>query len=564
MNDKPAENLSNDSGKKLPIQLSADEQNAETLEQLLRALDYADGFAIFIARCNVPVQRRQFIAEAKAKLAPLNIHVLELTFDQPIRDLRSHLRQLLADNGQSLNLQIQNPKSQELVLAEPVTPYRATPTPVIFISGLEFSIPFDDPSAPMLSELNLGRELFRRDAPYPLLFWLPDYAITSVARYAPDFWAWRSSVFEFESDEQLRSEAVRQLIHNESSWLAVMNLRVTEKNRRKRLIQTLLDDYSNFPIQKTLQNERAELLFGLGQINESLFLYDLALQNYQEALYIACELELPNLKITILNNIAGVYDKLGNKQKALEGFNEALEASRKSGYTLLETSILNNAGSVAIDLGDFTLALTYFEKALSLESKDINNGLNAVILSNIGRVYDEIGNKPRALDYYEQALLISRSMKDINGEAVIMNNIGRIYDALGQKTKALNFFENALSLHQTTGDLEGEAAIRHNMGLVYFGLGQFAKANEYYESSAKISHYISDRWNERFTRSEKAKTLVASGNLNQAVAEYELIVAIDREMNYPDLQDDQTTLSRIQAALHLLEGKSTNSAEVQQ
>jgi len=49
----------------------------------------------------------------------------------------------------------------------------------------------------MLAELNLGRELLQMAAPLPVLFWLPDYAITALTRYALDFWSWRSSLFEF-------------------------------------------------------------------------------------------------------------------------------------------------------------------------------------------------------------------------------------------------------------------------------------------------------------------------------------------------------------------------------
>ncbi len=35
------------------------------------------------------------------------------------------------------------------------------------------------------------------DVPHPILFFLPDYALTRLAKYAPDFWAWRRGVFRF-------------------------------------------------------------------------------------------------------------------------------------------------------------------------------------------------------------------------------------------------------------------------------------------------------------------------------------------------------------------------------
>ena len=80
----------------------------------------------------------------------------------------------------------------------------------VFVAGLEYGIPFDQPNARILAELNLGRDPFLRDVPHPLVIWLPDYAVTAVARFAPDFWAWRSGVFEFETGETERSAAFEQ------------------------------------------------------------------------------------------------------------------------------------------------------------------------------------------------------------------------------------------------------------------------------------------------------------------------------------------------------------------
>ena len=77
-----------------------------------------------------------------------------------------------------------------------------------FHHGLESGIPYDQPNSRILAELNLGRDLFPRDVPSPLVIWLPDYAVTAVARFAPDFWAWRSGVFEFTSGEAERGAAI--------------------------------------------------------------------------------------------------------------------------------------------------------------------------------------------------------------------------------------------------------------------------------------------------------------------------------------------------------------------
>ena len=64
--------------------------------------------------------------------------------------------------------------------------------PVLLISGLERSIGVVSEYPEVLSNLNMERDSFPRILPYPIVLLLPSYAITRCARYAPDFWSWKS------------------------------------------------------------------------------------------------------------------------------------------------------------------------------------------------------------------------------------------------------------------------------------------------------------------------------------------------------------------------------------
>jgi hypothetical protein len=70
---------------------------------------------------------------------------------------------------------------------------------VVVIRGLEHSIGVLGEYPPVLVDLNFTRDAYRRRVPYPILFVLPDYAITRIARFAPDFWAWKSVEFHIQS-----------------------------------------------------------------------------------------------------------------------------------------------------------------------------------------------------------------------------------------------------------------------------------------------------------------------------------------------------------------------------
>ena len=164
-------------------------ENLATLDRLIRSVDLAEGFALFFARCNIPVLRRQLIDAATNRLASLGVSVIEIAFEEEIINLRTRLRgALLANRGDAVAALVELPMASELAaVAEPATTYAVDRKQTLFVTGLENSISYSQPNTRLLAELNLGRDLFRRDAPHPLVLWLPDYALTAVARYAPDF-----------------------------------------------------------------------------------------------------------------------------------------------------------------------------------------------------------------------------------------------------------------------------------------------------------------------------------------------------------------------------------------
>ena len=54
---------------------------------------------------------------------------------------------------------------QPLAVAEPPAGYTVGAKRAVFVTGLEYGIPYDQPNARILAELNLGRDAFPRDVP---------------------------------------------------------------------------------------------------------------------------------------------------------------------------------------------------------------------------------------------------------------------------------------------------------------------------------------------------------------------------------------------------------------
>ncbi len=147
-------------------------ESENTLEELSMALDLYEGeFKLILARCNYRDLRDRLIARLK------EIH------PQPI-------------------LQIQLPRSLKDVYTY-VIGQISTPHPyAVSISGLD---EIADLHAALL-DVNINRETFRNNCPYPIVWWISDRTHRQVIRTAPDFESWTTTLeFAIATDELLTS-----------------------------------------------------------------------------------------------------------------------------------------------------------------------------------------------------------------------------------------------------------------------------------------------------------------------------------------------------------------------
>ncbi len=265
----------------LPPELddSATEPEDLTVRRLVCAIDYAEGFWLGFAKSNTPAQRRRRSALCKDLLEPLKIRVLEIELTEAVTDLLPILRERL---------------TQENVVGDDTTrgkTHATTTRPklAIFVHGLERSIPSREAYPPLLSSLNLKRELFRQEVPHPLLLWLPDYALTALARKAPDFWAWRSGLYEFAPERETADQSLKAAL---SDGIYVTDS-LPEQTKRERLLMLkgLLDDYREFGDSPREQEARANILNEIGLVHEGFGECSEARQAYEEMLNISRNLE---------------------------------------------------------------------------------------------------------------------------------------------------------------------------------------------------------------------------------------------------------------------------------
>jgi hypothetical protein len=284
--------------------LSAD--NLETLEHLHRAIELADGFALFFACCDQPTQRDDLIAHLNALLLQQGRLARRLDVVPPAKGLLASLKNAC----RPASYRSAGPSSRASRPAHRLSPIesqggaqarrrsrRGMATPAcVHVCGLEDVLLPDNPHPPVLSQINLARDRFR-DLPCPLVFWLPDAALTRLAQGAPDFWAWGSGIFDFLP----RWVPLARLIQAQPEPSEVI-----QAERRIRVLENLLADYRTLGDGPTEQRARAGLLVDLADLYQVTYRPQTARQRLEEALPLVRRLKDTALEIRTRDLLRGL------------------------------------------------------------------------------------------------------------------------------------------------------------------------------------------------------------------------------------------------------------------
>jgi tetratricopeptide (TPR) repeat protein len=234
---------------------------------LLRGLRRKKGFGLYFVQCS-PAEGTKLIERVREDL-PQKIEVLK--FDAA---MDGNFYQCVADY-----LQVHGD------------------TEVLFVQGLEYSLlsyeaakreegwsseeiySYSWKAVPrLLGNLNLQRERFRDNFPIRFVFLLPLFAMKYLIRRAPDFFDWRSGVYEFPSDsELLEKESLRIL--QEANFSEYLNWTQPERDRRISEIKCWIEEPGQITERKAqLSFDQANLFYASKKYEAVIASYDQALK----------------------------------------------------------------------------------------------------------------------------------------------------------------------------------------------------------------------------------------------------------------------------------------------
>jgi tetratricopeptide (TPR) repeat protein len=450
--------------------------NEDIFAELLTFIDFSGKFTLGFIEINFPPDSKLLIEALKTNPQCEEIQFVIFQFADPnLRFLRD-----------------------EIVKELPKIEKEANKKLVLIIQGLEKSIGISGEYPPVLQDLNFVRDAYKRTVPHPILFILPDYAINRLAKFAPDFWAWRSGVFRFKTLEKTRENAIAQTLQAERK---IDRVEPQEKQERIEILQRLLMEYKPTCEQTTDGNLRrySNILLELGTAYISQHQPETARQYLAEALQIAEQLAEVDFKGDVLNKIGDAYSEERKFETAIDYYQQGLDIAKELKNRDGEGYALFNLGTAYLNLRQFSEAKKYYQQCLKISQELDDHDNEASTYHNLGSVAQEMREYAQAREFYQQALAIKIEFGDRFSQAGTYHELGRVAQEMREYAQAREFYQQALAIKIEFGDRFSQASTYHNLGMVAQEMREYAQAREFYQQALAICIEFGDRFSQAST-----------------------------------------------------------------
>ncbi len=398
---------------------------------------------------------------------------------------------------------------------------------VLIVRGLASSIGLSGEYPVVLQTLNFNRDAFEVTVPHPIIFCLPDYAISRLARYAPDFWVWKSGFFDFEA---------------------------TQKTKDTAFVSSRLSDGFLEKLERPEKPERIEFLHS-------------SLTKYNRSNSHPTPGDL-NGRISLLNELGVAYRSQGKFEDAGEYLSEALELANtqekpRNPDLALKAGVLRNLGTIDVANKDFDSALAYYQQALEIEEKIGNLLGKADTLERMTNLYTsklELNGTLSASEYAEvERLLVEvwtlkkRLLGDSHPDlAISRNNLALLYQYLGRYEDAEPLYLEALALRkELLGSLGPDfATITNNLARLYQFQERYEEAEPLYlEALAERKEVLGEKHPDVATSAnDLAGLYYCRGRYNEAETLYRDALALYKEllgMSHPNVIATTNNLAQL-------------------
>ncbi|WP_017326535.1 tetratricopeptide repeat protein [Synechococcus sp. PCC 7336] len=449
---------------------------------LVRGVRRSEGFGLLFVRC-APVVGERTIARLRKDVPEKRLEVLR--FEEPIDSLLPIVEGL--ENLDEID--------------------------VLVIAGLEKSFePYIHPgyggqgdyykedSVPrVLGALNLHRETFRNRFEICFVFLLPLFGLKYFMFRAPDFFDWRSGLFEIPMEqEEIAQNFLRLLLEGVDSNYQALSL--DKRSAKIAKIQNLLCE------ERLTEELQAKLFFEQSLVFGDVEEYEEAIASLDKAIEFN-----PNFYQAWNNRGLALY-KLGRYEQAIISLDKALEINSD----LYEAWY--NRGLTLHELGRYEESIVAYDKAIAIKP----NSHEACF--NRGNTLRQLGRNREAISSYDNAIMCKPDYYEA------LCNRGSTLSQSGQIEEAISSYDKAVSIKPDFHECWC------NRGNLLSKIGRYDEAIDSYEKALSINP------NSQKALFNKACTLALSNQVDRALGHLEQAIQLDagnRELAKTDSDFDR-------------------------
>lgn len=447
----------------LPEQLSK-------IEEMSALLRISEDCTIAFVRCNEPVLL-DAVNEEIQKMVSDEVFIYDIEMDENFTNLLSLLNEAVGSELYASKI-----KDNKKV--------------AFFVFGLDKAMDkkTSEGRKEALIILNTMREEFLK-IKHAILIWINSASMSYILKEAQDFFSWRTTVFEFESEPMEVGMPVEEFGETDVIFSTGQELEEKWENYSR-----LLKEYQEKGIKDA--HKFAYWNYNLGMIKLLKGHAVDAIEYFKKVLEISHEIGNRQNEVIILGNLGNAYHILGEMKKSIEYYENALKIAREIGDRKSEGVQIGNLGNVYRILGETRKSIGYYENALKIAQEIGDQRNEGIWLGNLGIDYRLLGEMEKAINYNNKALKIAEKLEDRRNESRWLTNIGLVHRDNGSLNNAVEYYTKALKISYNIDDRRNIGFLYGEIGYIHHSLGEIEKAVDFYEKALKIAQDIGDRSNE--------------------------------------------------------------------
>jgi tetratricopeptide (TPR) repeat protein len=360
-----------------------------------------------------------------------------------------------------------------------------------------------------------------REFPFPIVLWVTPKILKQLSAKAPDFWSWRSGVFQF---------VASSIPINISNYYTLSWPLTTNEKSDYLPLDELLESIAELEKQDKASPALATLIDRVGQIYANQTAGDntgeIAIAYFNRAIAIQETLNLKSDRITTLQRLADLYFDLGRYKEAEDLYRECLDVKTKLNDSSEFVNLWNALGDITFNRGDWDEAESLFRKSLNFYTELNDLSGMASSLGCLGAIANKRGDWNESELLYQRSLKLSTELNDVFGIASYWGCLGDIARNKGNWDGAEDIYQQSLKIFTQSGSISGIAMILGVLGDVARHKGNWDEAETLYQRALKLRTELGDRSEIAIIWGCLGENELGRGNLD--MAEEWLIKAVEK------------------------------------